>query len=487
MDVFSILKDGTSFDRKRFGSDIALFKQSEPYKKIKTEVSSPQTEDVRKEFHISVDGSDIPEPIKSFEEIFNNYNFPENTQKVIGELYENLTPVQMQAIPCILNKRDLIAIAPTGTGKTLSFALPLISLLRKPKRLRALIIGPTKELARQLYKEILVLSEGTNLRVHLLSKKSPEPKEWSSNYDIIVTTPLLLVHKLDSDTLKSVQYIILDESDQLFDMGYLDQIDTILKKCTRKNQVKMMFSATMLPTVEIVAKAMLINPVKIIVGMKNTTVSTLEQKLTFCSNELGKLIALRQMVQDGEMVPPVLIFTQSKERAKELFRELKNDNLRVGMIHAGMNDAQRDIVVKNFRVGNIWILICTDLIARGIDFRGVNLVINYDFPQSVVGYIHRVGRAGRAGREAKAVTFYTFEDAPYIRMIVNLMKRSGAEIPEWMLQLRAPTRKERRELEKKPVRRETIMRKPKFTRSLRRFMAKKKKNEGKNENSTEIN
>eukprot|EP00358_Blepharisma_japonicum_P005231 CAMPEP_0202944354 /NCGR_PEP_ID=MMETSP1395-20130829/5111_1 /ASSEMBLY_ACC=CAM_ASM_000871 /TAXON_ID=5961 /ORGANISM="Blepharisma japonicum, Strain Stock R1072" /LENGTH=186 /DNA_ID=CAMNT_0049643035 /DNA_START=631 /DNA_END=1191 /DNA_ORIENTATION=+ len=186
----------------------------------------------------------------------------------------------------------------------------------------------------------------------------------------------------------------------------------------------------MLPTVEIVAKAMLINPIKIIVGMKNTTVSTLEQKLTFCSNELGKLIALRQMVQDGELIPPVLIFTQSKERAKELFRELKNDNLRVGMIHAGMNDAQRDIVVKNFRIGTIWILICTDLIARGIDFRGVNLVINYDFPQSVVGYIHRVGRAGRAGREAKAVTFYTFEDAPYIRMIVNLMKRSGAEIPE---------------------------------------------------------
>lgn len=477
MDAFNHLKDGCSFDRKRFGSDIALFKQSEPYKKIKTEVLSPQTADVRKEFHISVDGNDVPTPIKNFDEIFEKYNFPEKTIDVIKNLYENLTPVQMQAIPVILNKRDLIAIAPTGSGKTLSFVLPLLALLKEPKRLRALIIGPTKELARQLYKEILILSENTGIRVHLLSKRSPDLKDWKSSFDVIVSTPLLLVHKLENSKLKSIQYIVLDESDQLFDMGYLDQIDTILKKCARKNQVKMMFSATMLPAVEIVAKAMLINPVKIIVGLKNTTVETIEQKLTFCSNEHGKLLALRQLVQDGDMNPPVLIFTQSKDRAKELFRELKNDNLRVGMIHAAMNDMQREIVIKNFRLGTIWILICTDLIARGIDFRGVNLVINYDFPQSVVGYIHRVGRAGRAGREAKAVTLYTFEDAPYIRMIVNVMKRSGSEVPEWMMQLKAPSRRDRRELEKKPVRRDNISSRPKYTRSLRRFISKKKKRE----------
>jgi len=148
------------------------------------------------------------------------------------------------------------------------------------------------------------------------------------------------------------------------------------------------------------------------------------QKLIYTGNEDAKLQTLRQLIADGYK-PPMLIFVQSKDRAKQLFKELKFDGANVEVIHADKKKEDRDSIIKEFRVGKVWMLICTDLMSRGIDFKTVNEVVNFDFPQSLVSYIHRIGRTGRAGREGKASTFFTDEDKPFVKTIANLMKKSG--------------------------------------------------------------
>mmetsp|Transcript_34709 Transcript_34709/g.61049 ORF Transcript_34709/g.61049 Transcript_34709/m.61049 type:complete len:427 (+) Transcript_34709:195-1475(+) len=403
---------------------------------------------------------------------------PESVIKYISDQFEKPTPIQSYAIPYVLAERDVIGIAPTGSGKTLAYMLPIVAKLkasRKEKpRLKTVIVAPTKELSRQLFREILVLTEGTGLKIHLLSKDSYEAKVWRKTYDVLIATPLNLVHKLDTKTLKSIKYLVLDEADQLFELGFADQIDSILRQCTHKSQVKLMFSATMLPSVEILVKTIMVDPVHLAIGSKNAAVSSISQELKFCSTEQGKMIALQQMIAEGSLSPPVLVFVQSKHRAKELFTEIVSQNVRVGMVHSDMTVTERDKAIKNFRLGYVWVLICTDLMARGIDFKGVNLVINYDFPQSMVAYIHRVGRTGRAGEGGRAVTFYTYEDAPYLKIVAHVMSMSGIQVPEWITKLHGKGRKDRKQLIKKPVRREKISSKPKLTRSLRKHLKKKK-------------
>lgn len=152
----------------------------------------------------------------------------------------------------------------------------------------------------------------------------------------------------------------------------------------------------------------------------------------------------------------MLIFVQSIERAQELFHELVYDSINVDCIHSERTAAQRDLIVQNFRTGKTWVLICTELMGRGIDFKGVKLVINYDFPQSSASYIHRIGRTGRAGSQGKAVTYFTKDDLPYLKSIVNVMKDSGCDVPEWMLLLKKPTKNLKKNVKQRPVEREAI-------------------------------
>ena len=175
----------------------------------------------------------------------------------------------------------------------------------------------------------------------------------------------------------------------------------------------------------------------------------------YVGQENGKLIAIRQLVQNG-LKPPCLIFVQSIDRAKELFHELVYDGINVDVIHSDRSKAQRETLIQNFRSGKIWVLITTELMARGIDFKGVNLVINYDFPQTAASYIHRIGRTGRAGRTGEAITYFTKEDAPYLKTIVNVMKESGCDVPEWMLSMKNPSKKEKKLLKQKPIDRKSI-------------------------------
>lgn len=268
--------------------------------------------------------------------------------------------------------------------------------------------------------------------------------------------------------LSVVDTVVLDEADKLFEMSesntgqgaegseeeeesgslqsFLSQVDEIVSCCGtslsplqsgQKGSVqRALFSATIGPLVQELADSFLVDPIKVTIGQENTGASTIKQRLVFVGREDGKVLAIRQLVQRGELVPPALIFVQSKERAKDLYKELAFDGINVEVMHSDRTDAQREAVINRFRTGNIWVLICTDLMARGIDFKAVRMVINYDIPQSAVAYIHRIGRTGRAGREGEAVSLFTETDIASMRSIVNVMKLSGAEVPEWLLSVK---------------------------------------------------
>jgi len=420
----------------------------------------------RKENQIHVYGSDIPDPIKEFNDLNRRFNVSKQIMNnVTTNSYTSPTPIQMQAIPIMLQNRELLACAPTGSGKTLAFILPLLCQLKESKAegFRALVVSPTRELAQQIYREFVRLNETLGFRIHLLSKATSNNFNTSSKHksDILICTPNRLVHLLKEEpsgiSLHNVEWLILDEGDKLFEQGeggFREQVALIYQACDNPSIKRALFSATLANNVEEWCKLHLDNVVRVTVGIKNSATKTIDQELLFVGQESGKLLAIRQTIQRGGFHPPVLVFVQSKERAKELFNELIYDGMNVDVIHSDRTQAQRENVVKSFRSGKTWILISTELMGRGIDFKGVNMVINYDFPPTAVSYIHRIGRTGRAGRQGKAITMFTEEDIPNLRSIANVMKASGCEIPEWMLSI--PKQDRRRKTSKVPLQREHI-------------------------------
>uniref|UniRef100_A0A672HU03 ATP-dependent RNA helicase n=1 Tax=Salarias fasciatus TaxID=181472 RepID=A0A672HU03_SALFA len=445
---------------------------------------------IRSKHRINVHGCDIPDPVCTFEELQSEYRL---SSRVVENLraagLDSPTPIQMQAIPLMMHGRELLACAPTGSGKTLAFCLPLLAHLQQPANLgfRAVIISPTRELASQTYRELLRLSEGVGFRVHIIDKASLAAKKYgpdsNKKYDILVSTPNRLVFLLKQDPpaidLSRVEWLVVDESDKLFEdgkTGFREQLATIFLACSSAKVHRAFFSATCTPDVEQWCRLNLDNLVSVNIGHRNTAVETVEQQLLFVGNENGKLVAMRDIIKKG-FLPPMLVFVQSIERARELFHELVYEGINVDVIHADRTQQQRDNVVNSFRSGNIWVLICTALLARGIDFKGVNLVLNYDFPTSAVEYIHRIGRTGRAGHQGKAITFFTENDKPLLRSIANVIKQAGCPIPEYMIGFKKIHSKVKRRLEKKPPKRSTICTTPRFL--------MKKKNKGKAQKKTQ--
>lgn len=411
---------------------------------------------VRKSMGIRVQGADPPDPATSFSALAEAYRVPKylirnlTTPKPEGFGFESPTPVQAQAIPCLLAGRDVLAVAPTGSGKTVAFALPLLYALIAPKKegVRALVLTPTAELGQQLKRQISKLCRGRAFRTLMLAKPNANAETFGSTKrrDILIATPLRLIRLVRENiiNLSGVVYLALDEADRLFEEGFIEQIDEVLAACPNPKIQRTLFSATMPHGVEVLARTVLRNPVRVVVGLKNAAAAEISQKLVFVGDESGKPIAMRQLIQKGLKVP-VLCFVQSVERAKQLFHELVYEGVRVDVIHSQRSASQRDRVVQAFRTGRIWVLIATDLMARGVDFRGVNCVINYDVPQTKVNYIHRIGRTGRAGRKGVAITFFTEKDAKLIRGIAQVVRRSGGEVPDWMLTgIAKPTKKEKR-------------------------------------------
>ncbi|QLL34533.1 hypothetical protein HG536_0G03950 [Torulaspora globosa] len=420
---------------------------------------------LRKSYKAKVTGEDIPLPIGSFEDLVTRFSFD---KRLLNNLIENHftepTPIQSEAIPLSLNGRDIVACAPTGSGKTLSFLIPLLQLVISEATggtgLRALIVSPTKELANQIFIECgklsrkIFLDKKRPLQVALLSKslnaKLRNRVVSDKKYDIIVTTPLRLIDLMKNEALdlSTVKHIIFDEADKLFDKTFIEQTDDILSSCSNPKLQKSLFSATMPSSVEEIAQSIMMDPVRVIIGHKEAANANITQKIVYCGNEEGKLIAIRQLVQEGEFRPPVIIFLESIERAKALYHELIYDGLNVDVIHAERTQMQREKIIESFKKGDLWCLICTDVLARGVDFKGVNLIINYDVPRTAQAYVHRIGRTGRGGRSGNAVTFYTKQDSLAIKPVINVMKQSGCQVAEWMDGISKLSKREKESIKK---------------------------------------
>jgi len=439
-----------------------------------------------KQHKIKLEGEDIPFPVSNFSKMKKRYNIPDSLlANMMKSEYERPTPVQMQSVPILMKNRNLISIAPTGSGKTMAYMLPIYCQLREHKKggCRAVIFAPTVELGDQIYKDFLFFNLGqeNHLKVkyiHKLSNDLTSFQEQVQHIDVIISTPMKFIKLFEQcqDQLETIQYVIFDEADKYFELGFLDQVNEILEFLkTNTSIVYGWFSATINPVVEDILKNFLTDPIKVIIGGRNNVLASIEQKLVYAGSEYGKIVEMRNMIMNGGLDPPVLIFVQSKERAMELYDELKGENLKLDVIHADRSQEEREEIVLKFRLGKIWVLITTDLMARGIDFKGVNLVINYDFPTTIINYIHRVGRTGRANRKGKAITFFTDLDKPLLRSLGNTLKASGLEVPDWIFKLKKADSKYRKHVKQFPVKREHISSKiekqadPEFKKELARM------------------
>lgn len=411
-----------------------------------------------------------------------------------GTIVSEPTAVQMQATPVLLQGRDMIVLAPTGSGKTLAFILGILGRLllindeekasSGQQTVQALVVSPTRELADQIHEQFCKFSPLDSRRGKPIFRIAHLTKalvnNWTTqaptNYpQILIATPLRLIHALKASLLKieDLKVLVLDEADRLLAEGFDEQLDELLVAMKNPARVqKALFSATMPSGVEATARTVLNAPYRVVCGSWNPNGSSLQaiqQNLIFCGNgtrasikninpninntnnnnsengailhdeSVGKLMALRQLIHQGSLAPPVLIFVGSAVRAERLFSDLLKWSsaalsrpLPVDFLHSGRSQSERSAVLESFRAGKIWFLITTDVLARGLDFPPLSAVINYDFPDSTASYIHRIGRTGRAGRPGLAYTFYTTDDLPELRIVVNVMRESGQEVSQWL-------------------------------------------------------
>lgn len=412
---------------------------------------------------VTAKGSNVPDPIESFRELRDRYHISSHFLSNLAQNgYKDPTGIQAHGIPILMEGRNLAAISPTGTGKTLAYLLPIMSLLGAPASsskldtrsgVRALVLAPTRELAHQIHNECLKLAQGRKWRIILFSKATASAlndQNVRDSVDIIISTPLRLVAAMQSGVigLENVRHVVLDEADRMLDTEFLDQVQEVIAGCSREGVQKAVFSATLPSGAEKIAMDMMKHPIRVVVGLKDTPLPLIAQSLTYVADDFSKLPTLLQYLAQPYN-PPLLIFVSSQERASSLAEELVLSGIpNVDHLHAGMTKKEREDAVSRMRQGQSWVMVTTEVMARGMDFKGVREVINYDFPQSVQSYVHRIGRTGRMGREGKAVTYFTDEDAPFLKMIANVILQSGSSVPEWMLKLPKPSKMKRREMGK---------------------------------------
>ncbi|KAJ3724251.1 P-loop containing nucleoside triphosphate hydrolase protein [Lentinula guzmanii] len=417
----------------------------------------------RQRHRVTTKGSNVPECAETFEALRDRYQLSSHLMLNLSKNgYSFPTGIQSYGAPILLEGRDLAAISPTGTGKTISYLLPTFVSLRAPVAsaetdaglgVRAIILAPTRELAHQIYNECLKLAQGRKWKVVLFSKATANTfsdKAVRDKIDIIVSTPLRLVASLQSGSLSlsNVRHLIFDEADRMLDNEFLPQIEEIVAACTHPDIQKAVFSATLPANAEKIAMDMLRDPIRVVVGLKDTPLPLIAQSLTYVADDASKLPSLLTYFSQPYN-PPVLIFTSTQPRASSLAEELMLNGIsNVDCLHAGMSTKERQDAVSRMRKGESWVMVSTEVMARGMDFKGVREVINYDFPTTVQSYIHRIGRTGRAGRSGKAVTFFTDTDGPYLKSIANVILQSGQSVPEWITKLPKPSKMKRKQMGK---------------------------------------
>lgn len=342
--------------------------------------------------------------------------------------YEQPTPIQAKALPVALNGEDLIGIAQTGTGKTAVFALAILQKLLRGsrKKIRALIVTPTRELAKQIYINLKMLSGTTGIKaVTIYGGVSAKHQidRINRGVEIVVACPGRLLDLMNQKeiTLQDIEVLVLDEADRMLDMGFLPDVKRIVKQIPQKHQT-MLFSATFPKEISSLANQILHHPAKINVGYSNPA-KTVKHALYPVPFYLKAKLLLR-ILKETE-TDSVLVFTRTKRRTYRLLKKIRAAGFKVTSLHGDRSQNQRDAAMSGFKNGTYQIMIATDIASRGLDVDSISHVINYDIPGTVDAYVHRIGRTGRAERKGDAFTLVTSEDES---MVKKIEKRLGYRI-----------------------------------------------------------
>ncbi|WP_440652587.1 DEAD/DEAH box helicase [Candidatus Pelagibacter sp. HIMB1542] len=337
--------------------------------------------------------------------------------------FKTPTPIQSQSIPISLEGKDVLGTAQTGTGKTLAFTIPMLNKLLKNKQAMALIICPTRELATQVMETVLKLNVreigiGNALLIGGESMQK-QLRQLKKGARIIVGTPGRINDHIErkSLNLSRVNYLVLDETDRMLDMGFTPQIEVILKFIPKDHQT-LLFSATLPENILKISQKYLNNPERVSVGSLSTPIEKIKQETFQITSDKKYHELINQLV---ERSGSILVFVKTKHGADKIVKRLKYDGHKADAIHGNLRQSKRDRVIRGFRNGNSRILIATDVAARGLDIPVIKHVINYDLPQVPEDYIHRIGRTGRAGKDGSALTFLTNNDRGMWRSIQKLI------------------------------------------------------------------
>src|SRR6195952_4473739 len=367
---------------------------------------------------------------------FSNLSLAEPLARAVAEMgYEQMTPIQAQAIPVVLTGKDVMGAAQTGTGKTAAFSLPLLQRLLKhensstsPARhpVRALVLLPTRELADQVAQQVKLYAKHTNLRSAVVfggMDMKPQTAELKRGVEVLVATPGRLLDHIEAKNavLNQVEYVVLDEADRMLDIGFLPDLQRILSYLP-KQRITLLFSATFSPEIKRLASSYLQDPVTVEVARSNATATNVEQRFYSVTDD-DKRNVVRQILKDRG-ITQALVFVNSKLGAARLARTFERDGMRTSALHGDKSQDERLKALASFKKGEVDVLVCPDVAARGLDIVDLPAVFNFDVPFNAEDYVHRIGRTGRAGASGLAVTLVSSSDARLIGDIEKLIKKT---------------------------------------------------------------
>ncbi len=369
---------------------------------------------------------------------FNDLSLHKNILRAVEEVgYNQPTEIQEKAIPFILQEKDVIGVAQTGTGKTASFALPIIQKIlknqhasKRKKQIRALIITPTRELAEQIQQAFITYGKYTNIRsiaIYGGTAMEPQIDQLKKGVDVLIATPgrLLDLYKREELRLDNVEILVLDEADLMLDMGFIDDVKKIVK-ITPENKQILLFSATMPKRIMALSNEILHEPEKVEISQK--TPKKIEQKLYYVSKRKKMELALHLL--RNEIKGSILIFRRTKFGVDKLEATLKKNGYKVTSLHGDKSQTVRQNALNSFKNNDVNILIATDVASRGIDINGLDAVVNFDQPNIPETYIHRIGRTGRAGKTGVAYSLCSPDEVAYIKRIQKLIEQPIQEIKD---------------------------------------------------------
>lgn len=384
---------------------------------------------------ITVSGDDVPMPMTSFEAI----GLPsEILRELLQAGFPAPTPIQAQSWPIALQNRDIVAIAKTGSGKTLGYLIPAFMHLKRVRKNpqmgpTVLVLSPTRELATQIQDEAVKFGRSARISCTCLyggAPKGPQLRDLSRGVDIVVATPGRLndILEMRRVSLSQVSYLVLDEADRMLDMGFEPQIRKIVKEVPARRQT-LMYTATWPKEVRKIAADLLVNPVQVNIGNVNELVAnkSITQNVEIVS-PMEKQRRVEQIVRSQEPGSKIIIFCSTKKMCDQLTRSLSR-LFGTAAIHGDKSQGERDYVLNQFRTGRCPVLVATDVAARGLDIKDIRVVINYDFPNGVEDYVHRIGRTGRAGASGIAYTFLGDKDAKHASDLIKVLEGANQRVP----------------------------------------------------------